>query len=563
LPLGKSQLGLPSTEYLSMTIKRTLKYLGIGFLTITALAAVPKDHDRLFEISKNIEIFTNLYKEINTYYVDDLNPAKLMRIGIDAMLESLDPYTNYISESEIEGFRYITEGKYNGIGADFAKINGEVTLIAPYKDSPATKAGLKAGDVIIAIDGKEVAGKSSADVHKFMQGYPGTEINLRIKRPGVSKEQTFALTREEVKVENVPYSGMLNEDIGYVALTTFTRNAGRNVANALKDLQTDHPDLKGVVFDLRGNGGGLLAEAVNVSNVFIPKNELVVTTKGKVIDWDRSFKTLNRPVDTDIPVAVLIDKGSASASEIVSGVIQDLDRGVLVGQRSYGKGLVQNTKDIGYNSKVKMTIAKYYVPSGRCIQGVEYADGTPVDIPDSLRTPFKTKNGRVVLDGGGVKPDVYLDKTESAKAISSLRSKFLIFDYVTQYCLNKDNIAAVDDFKFTDFEDFMAFLDKKNFAYATETEKALKKLKAASEKEEYDTALAGAYQDIEAKIKEAKKKDIYRFQKEITDQIEKEIISRYYFEEGKIQIGLRNDVEVKEAIAILKDTGKYNTLLKN
>ena len=495
--------------------------------------------------------------------MDDLNPAKLMRIGIDAMLESLDPYTNYISESEIEGFRYITEGKYNGIGADFAKINGEVTLIAPYKDSPATKAGLKAGDVIIAIDGKEVAGKSSEDIHKFMQGYPGTEVNLRIKRPGVSKEQTFALTREEVKVENVPYSGMLNEDIGYVALTTFTRNAGRNVANALKDLKTDHPDLKGVVFDLRGNGGGLLAEAVNVSNVFIPKNELVVTTKGKVIDWDRSFKTLNRPVDTDIPVAVLIDKGSASASEIVSGVIQDLDRGVLVGQRSYGKGLVQNTKDIGYNSKVKMTIAKYYVPSGRCIQGVEYADGTPVDIPDSLRTPFKTKNGRVVLDGGGVKPDVYLDKTESAKAISNLHSKFLIFDYVTQYCLNKDKIAAVDDFKFTDFEDFMAFLDKKNFAYATETEKALKKLKAASEKEEYDTALAGAYQNIEAKIKEAKKKEIYRFQKEISDQIEKEIISRYYFEEGKIQIGLRNDVEVKEAIAILKDTGKYNTLLKN
>ncbi len=546
-----------------MTIKRIIKILGVGMIGFIALATVPKDHDRLFEISKNIEIFTNLYKEINTYYVDDLNPAKLMRIGIDAMLESLDPYTNYISESEIEGFRYITEGKYNGIGADFAKINGEVTLIAPYEDSPATKAGLKAGDVIIAIDGKEVAGKSSEDINKFMQGYPGTEVSLRIQRPGEGKERTMSLTREEVNVENVPYSGMLNEDIGYIALTTFTRNAGRNVANALKDLQKENPDLKGVVFDLRGNGGGLLAEAVNVSNVFINKNELVVTTKGKVIDWDRSFKTLNKPVDTDIPVAVLIDKGSASASEIVSGVIQDLDRGVLVGQRSYGKGLVQNTKDIGYNSKVKMTIAKYYVPSGRCIQGVEYADGTPVNIPDSLRTPFKTKNGRVVLDGGGVKPDVYLDKGESAKVISSLNSKHLIFDYVTQYCQNKETIDAVETFKFTDFEDFIAYLDKKNFSYNTNTEKALTKLKDVSEKEDYDEALAVEFKDIEAKIKEAKKKDMYRFQKEITDQIEKEIISRYYFEKGKIQIGLRNDVEIKEAITVLNDSGKYNTLLKN
>ena len=546
-----------------MTIKRIIKILGVGMIGFIALATVPKDHDRLFEISKNIEIFTNLYKEINTYYVDDLNPAKLMRIGIDAMLESLDPYTNYISESEIEGFRYITEGKYNGIGADFAKINGEVTLIAPYEDSPATKAGLKAGDVIIAIDGKEVAGKSSEDINKFMQGYPGTEVSLRIQRPGEGKERTMSLTREEVNVENVPYSGMLNEDIGYIALTTFTRNAGRNVANALKDLQKENPDLKGVVFDLRGNGGGLLAEAVNVSNVFINKNELVVTTKGKVIDWDRSFKTLNKPVDTDIPVAVLIDKGSASASEIVSGVIQDLDRGVLVGQRSYGKGLVQNTKDIGYNSKVKMTIAKYYVPSGRCIQGVEYADGTPVNIPDSLRTPFKTKNGRVVLDGGGVKPDVYLDKGESAKVISSLNSKHLIFDYVTQYCQNKETIDAVETFKFTDFEDFIAYLDKKNFSYNTNTEKALTKLKDVSEKEDYDEALAVEFKDIEAKIKEAKKKDMYRFQKEITDQIEKEIVSRYYFEKGKIQIGLRNDVEIKEAITVLNDSGKYNTLLKN
>lgn len=546
-----------------MTIRGLLKIACVGSIGLVAMAAVPRDHDRLFEISKNIEIFTNLYKEINTYYVDDLNPAKLMRIGIDAMLESLDPYTNYFSESEIEGYRYITEGKYNGVGADFAKINGEMTVIAPYEDSPATKAGLKAGDVIIAIDGKEVAGKRSEDVSRFFQGYPGTEVVLKIKRPGEQTERSLTLIRAEVNVENVPYYGMLDDEIGYAALTTFTRNAGRNVANAVKKLKEENPNLKGVVFDLRGNGGGLLEEAVNVSNVFIPKNELVVTTKGKVIDWDRSFKTLNRPVDLDIPLAVLIDKGSASASEIVSGVIQDLDRGVLVGQRSYGKGLVQNTKDIGYNSKVKMTIAKYYVPSGRCIQGVEYADGTPVDIPDSLRTAFKTKNGRRVLDGGGVKPDLYLDKGESEKVIKALNSKHLIFNYVTQYCLNKESISEVADFQFTEFEDFIAYVSEQGLEYGTNTEKALKKLKIASDEEEYSDDLAAEFDDIAEKILEAKKKEIYSFQEEITDYIEKEIVSRYYYEKGKIQIGLRNDTEVKDAIDILKDPAKYKKLLEN
>jgi len=544
-----------------MTIKGLLKIACVASIGLVAVAAVPRDHDRLFEISKNIEIFTNLYKEINTYYVDDLNPAKLMRIGIDAMLESLDPYTNYISESEIEGYRYITEGKYNGVGADFAKINGKMTVIAPYENSPATKAGLKAGDVIIAIDGKEVAGKRSEDVSRFFQGYPGTEVILKIKRPGEQSERSLTLIRAEVNVKNVPYYGMLDDEIGYAALTTFTRNAGKNVADAVRKLKEENPNLKGVVFDLRGNGGGLLQEAVNVSNVFIPKNELVVTTKGKVIDWDRSFKTLNRPVDLDIPLAVLIDKGSASASEIVSGVIQDLDRGVLVGQRSYGKGLVQNTEDIGYNSKVKMTIAKYYVPSGRCIQGVEYSDGKPVDIPDSLRTPFKTRNGRKVLDGGGVKPDLYLDKGESEKVINALNSKHLIFNYVTQYCLNKDSIGAVADFQFTEFADFMAYISKQDLEFGTNTEKAFKKLKTASAEEDYAAALSGEFDDISAKILEAKKKNIYRFQEEITDYIEKEIASRYFYEKGKIQIGLRNDTEVKDAIAVLKDSAKYNKIL--
>ncbi|MEM1122821.1 MAG: S41 family peptidase, partial [Bacteroidota bacterium] len=468
---------------------------------------------------------------------------------------------NYISESEIEGYRYITEGKYKGIGADFIKIEDEVTVSAPLENSPASKAGLKAGDVLIAVDGKEVAGKRSSDVSRFLKGFPGTEVELTIKRPGTKGEQKLTLTRDEVKVENVPYSGMLNEEVGYLALTTFTRNAGRNVADAVKKLKENNPKMKGVVFDLRGNGGGLLAEAVNVSNVFVDKGELVVTTKGKVIDWDRSYKTLNKPVDTDMPLVVLVDKGSASASEIVSGVIQDLDRGVLVGQRSYGKGLVQNTQDVGYNSKVKITIAKYYIPSGRCIQGVEYADGTPINIPDSLRTPFKTRNGRKVLDGGGVKPDLYLDKTESERILSSLNKKHLIFDYVTQYCLKNETIADVKDFHFEDFDGFINYLEAKNFAYDTESEKILANLRQKAIDEKYDDVLNTDFATIEKKITQAKKNDLYEFKDAIVDQIEKEIAARYYFESGKIQIGLRNDSEVKEAINLINNPDQYSKLL--
>ena len=546
-----------------MKLNKILKISLVAFVFFCSVAAVNKDHDKLFEISKNIEIFTNLYQEINTHYVDDLNPSKMMRIGIDAMLESLDPYTNYISESEIEGYRYITEGKYKGIGADFFKIGDEVTIAAPSENSPASKAGLKAGDVLIAVDGKAVKDKSSEDVRRFLQGFPGTQVSLTIKRPGENKERQVTLTRDEVNVENVPYSGMLNENVGYLALTTFTRNAGRNVANAVKQLKEENPGLKGVVFDLRGNGGGLLAEAVNVSNVFVGKDELVVTTKGKVIDWDRSYKTLNKPVDTDIPLVVLIDKGSASASEIVSGVIQDLDRGVLIGQRSYGKGLVQNTQDVGYNSKVKMTIAKYYIPSGRCIQGVEYEDGTPIDIADSLRTPFKTRNNRTVLDGGGVKPDLLLDKSESSKIINSLNSKHLIFDYVTKYCLKKETISALEDFHFDQFDEFVSYLEKRGFEYQTESEALLQQLQNKAKTENYSTLLATDFKSIENKIMQAKKDDLYKFKVEITDQIEKEIVSRYYFQKGKIQVGLRNDSEIKEAIALINNPNKYAKLLGN
>lgn len=530
----------------------------IGFGSI---ATIDTDHNKYFEISKNIEIFTNTYKEINTYYVDDLDPGKLMRIGMDAMLGHLDPYTNYISETEIEGFRYITDGKYNGIGAMILKIDDYVTITEPYDNCPAQKAGLQAGDVILAVDGKSAKGKSTDDVRAILKGFPGTEVELTIKRPGNPKDQKITLVRDEVIVPNVPYSGMISDEVGYVALTTFTRNAGKNVGDAIKKLKADHPNMKGVVFDLRGNGGGLLTEAVNVSNVFIPKGEMVVTTKGKVADWDRSFKTLNKSIDEQIPLVVLIDKGSASASEIVSGVIQDLDRGVLIGQRSYGKGLVQNTRDVGYNSKVKMTTAKYYVPSGRCIQGVSYEDGEPIDIPDSLRTVFKTRNGRAVLDGGGVKPDISVKEHLDIPVIKDLIRKHMIFEYATEYAIKHEQIDSIADFNFTDFDDFASFLQKKEFHYETKSEKVLEKLERIAKKEGFVGAFQADLKTIQNKIETEKKNELHENKEAIISLIEKEIISRYYYQKGRIQIGLRNDLEIKEALAIIKDQDRYKQLL--
>ncbi len=541
--------------------KRSLKVVAIAMVGFLGIATISSDHNKYFEISKNIEIYTNLYKEINTYYVDDLDPAKLMRTGVDAMLESLDPYTNYISESEIEGFRYITDGKYNGIGAMIRKIDDFVTITEPYDNCPAQKAGLKAGDVVLEIDGKSTKGKSTDDVSAILKGFPGTEVILTIKRPGESKDLKITLVRDEVVVPNVPYSGMVNDDIGYISLSTFTRNAGKNVGDALKKLKEENPNLKGIIFDLRGNGGGLLTEAVNVSNVFIPKGELVVTTKGKVADWDRSFKTLNRPIDEEIPLILLIDKGSASASEIVSGVIQDLDRGVLIGQRSYGKGLVQNTRDVGYNSKVKMTTAKYYIPSGRCIQGVSYEDGEPIDIPDSLRTSYKTKNGRLVQDGGGVKPDIFIDHPSNVKIIVDLWRKNLVFNYVTQYCLENENMPEIADFEFTKYDEFLQFVANEGFEYETESEKLLDELKKQAEKENMLSSIQDDIKDIENKVEAEKKNDLQKHKEAIIDIIEKEIASRYYYQKGKIQVGLKNDQEIKEAISIINESSKYENLL--
>ena len=541
-------------------MKKVFRYTALVAVCIVGMAATVNIEDnKYFDIIKNIEIFTNLYKELNTSYVDDVDPGKLMKTGIDAMVSSLDPFTNYISESDIEGYRYLTEGRYNGIGAKSDVIGDYVTIIQLYKDQPADKAGMKVGDQIVAVDGKSAKGRSVEDVNSILRGFPGTAVTLTIKRPGQSKDIDIDLVRSEVNVPNVPYYGLVGGDVGYVSLTTFTRMAGRNIAEAVQSLKSENPNLKGVVLDLRNNGGGLLNEAVNICNVFINKGELVVTTKGKVKDWDRAFRTMNSPIDLDIPLAVLINKRSASASEIVSGVIQDYDRGVLIGQRSYGKGLVQNTKDVGYNSKLKLTTAKYYIPSQRCIQSVEYKDGEPVDIPDDKRTPFKTRSGRTVLDGGGVSPDIYLKRADDEGVVKALVEDYVIFDYVTEFASKTATIDDVNTFEFTGFDDFVAFVQKRGFNYESDSEKLIKKLEKKSQDEGFE--LADDIKALKAKVAVSEMEEIKANQAILEDLIEKEIVGRYYYQRGQIQIALRNDKEIDEAITILKDKDRYQKIL--
>jgi carboxyl-terminal processing protease len=530
-------------------------------VSVSLLAFTGVQSGKYFEISKNIEIFTNVYKELNTWYVDDLDPATVMRTRIDAMVASMDPFTNYFSESQIEGYRQ-SEGQYDGIGAHIKVIDGHPTIVEPYEDSPATQAGLKAGDQILQVNGESAEGRSAEDVQSVLRGVPGTTAQLKIQRPGQKTPLEITLTRGAVTVPNVPHSGMEAEHIGYVALTTFSPDAGRNVAKALRDLRTQDPDLKGIVLDLRGNGGGLLREAVEVSNVFIGKNELVVSTRGKVSERDQEYRTRQDPVDGEIPLVVLIDKNSASASEIVSGVMQDLDRGVLLGERSYGKGLVQNTREVGYNARLKMTTAKYYIPSGRCIQSVQYANGEPVIIPDDQRTPFKTRNGRTVLDGGGVKPDILMEEPEAPEILKALNKEDLVFKYVTRYCLGHETIPPVEEFKFTDFDDFRKFIRESNFTFNSSAEKDLTDL----EKSVNNLALS---RDIQQQISELKKKiksetdmHVEKYKDEILAQIELDITGRYYFESGKTKQRLKNDKELQKAIEILNDKNAYQASLQ-
>ncbi len=530
----------------------------LAFVVFTA-ATVSPVNDKFFEIMKAIEVYTNVYKEVNTYYVDDIEPNKLMRTGIEAMVSSLDPYTNYISETDVELARLRQSGKYQGIGAKIEYIEGLPTIMVLFKDQPADKAGLKTGDRLMEIDGRETAGYNREQLEEIMRGFPGTTMKLTVERPGGGKKN-LELLRGDVSIPNVPYSGMLANNVGYVALTTFTQQAGKNVRDAVSKLRADNPELKGVVLDLRNNGGGLLNEAVDIVNIFVPKDELIVTTKGKVREWDRSYKTRGNPLDLELPVAVLINNKSASASEIVSGSLQDLDRGVLIGQRSYGKGLVQNIMETGYGSRVKITTAKYYIPSQRCIQALEYRNGKPFDIPDSERAVFKTRSGRKVLDGGGVAPDIDLPVLGGENITKGLLEEHVIFDFVNEWVTNHPTIDSVADFRFQDWDKFVGFLQRGDYEYTSKAEKALEKALEATKEEGYD--ISAALKAIQTQVDQEQLAAIQSYKTEIVSIIEKEIAGRYYYQRGEVQMGLRNDKEVQEAIAVLNDPARYAELLK-
>jgi len=549
-----------------MNFRQHKSKLLVGFIALFSLGLYSysnKSDSNFFEIAKNLEIFTNVYKEINTHYVDDIEPAKLMRTGLDAMLESLDPYTNFISESEIEGYRFLTTGKYGGIGSSIRQVGDYVIITEPYEGFPADVSGLKAGDKILEVDGKSAKNKNTTEVSDVLKGTPGTDVDVLIDRPGTEKPIEIKITRAEVKVKNVPYYGRLEGDIGYITLTTFTEDAGKNVADALKALQKEG-ELKGVIFDLRGNGGGLLREAINVSNVFVDKGLETVTTRSKVADWDKSYKTLNNPVDTELPLVVLVNGGSASASEIVSGAIQDFDRGVLIGQRTYGKGLVQNTKDVGYNSKVKMTISKYYIPSGRCIQKVSYdGSGNAVDIPDSLRTVFYTENKRPVLDGGGVDPDLLTDRKEYSLVLRSLIRENLIFDFVTDYVLTKEKPASIDSEMFSedDFSKFVSYLSDKEYQYQTKSENVIDDLSTALDKDKFSAEIVKEVEAIKEKLTKEKEQDVYKYKDQIIDDVRNQIATRFFLQKGKIRQSLSSDVDIKKAKELLSDLNTYKSIL--
>ncbi len=540
----------------SKSMVKTLSLIA-GVLVLSSYAY--NNNDRLFEIAKNMEIFTNVYRELNTHYVDDLEPNQLMRTGIDAMMNSLDPYTVYYSESQVESYRLSLDDSYDGLGAASKEIDEKFTIVEIYDQGPAQEAGLQVGDQIVSINGQSAKDRSYKDVLQFMRGYPGTSVNLTVLRPVENKTYPITLKRSSVEIPNVPYSGMVSDHVGYINLTTFTQNASNNIAKALRTLRKDH-ELKGLILDLRSNGGGLLSEAVDILGLFLPQSTPVVSTRAKVRERDQNYSTRRLPIDIDLPLVVLVNKSSASASEIVSGSIQDLDRGIVMGQRTYGKGLVQNHQEVGYNSRIKVTISKYYIPSGRCIQSVEYKNGEPVNIPDEERAVFYTRNKRPVLDGGGIIPDISLDEPTQPDVVKALKKKHMIFKYANLYDTYTEPAATFDEFSYDSYDDFKKYLEDQQFVYETAEEKELSKLREAVEKGG-KLSIDQELSTISDKIVTDKSDDLDQYMVLIKDEIEAELAKRHFFQEGKTRQMLKNDPEVDEAIIVLSDMAKYQEIL--
>ena len=522
--------------------------------------------DRDFKIAKNLDIFVTLFREVNMLYVDDTDPQDLIESGIQGMLKSLDPYTTYIPEKDVDEFKFMTTGKYGGIGALIRKA-GEYTMVSePYEGFPAQESGLIAGDTLVKIDGVPTKGKSISQVSELLKGTPNTKVTIHVKRYGVDSVIEKSFLRRQVAIPNIPYYGMLDgQKVGYIMLGNFMKDAGKEVKYAFNDLKSQGAEA--VILDLRSNPGGLLNEAVNVANIWLPKHQEIVSTKGKVKQWDKSYLTENNPVDTTMPLAVLVNRGSASASEIVAGSLQDLDRAIVIGQKTFGKGLVQTTRPLSYNTHLKITTAKYYIPSGRCIQALDYShrneDGSVGHIPDSLISEFKTRNGRSVYDGGGIDPDIKIENDNPGNITLALFRQNLIFDFATQFAFETDSIPNAGLFGVNDeiYNEFITFLEDKEFDYNTASSEKLTELIKSAKREGYYDVVKNELEGLKDKLHGDREKDLQTFNKEIKELLRDEIVSRFYYQKGRIETNIQDDPEIEKAMELLVDNQSLAEIL--
>lgn len=521
--------------------------------------------ERYFEIAKNLDIFASLFKEVNAMYVDEVNPNKLVRTGIDAMLNSLDPYTNYIPEDEVEDYRTMNTGQYGGIGAITRLIDKRTVVTMVYEGYPAAKNGLKVGDEILKMDDILLSKLTMEEANHLMRGQVGTVVKLTVKRPGVATPVNLEFKRERVKVSNVPYYGMINQNIGFIQLTDFTQEAAKEVKNAVIALK--EKGATALILDLRGNPGGLLFEAVNICNIFLPKGQTVVSTKGKTEESNFVYETNAAPVDTEIPITVLINRGSASAAEIVAGTLQDYDRAVVIGEKSYGKGLVQLSRPLSYNSQVKITTAKYYTASGRCIQVLDYthrrSDGSVGAVPDSLKKAFKTSHGRVVYDGGGIDPDVATQSAEASAITQALYSEGFLFDYATEYFAKHPSIPPAKDFSLSDAEynEFVAWMKAKKYNYQSPLEIQLAMLTEEAKRERAINELKPQIDKLKSLVAEYRKNDLVNFKDQIRGLLEEDIAAHYYLERGATEVSFKTDQDIKKSTEVLNDLVAYKKIL--
>jgi carboxyl-terminal processing protease len=539
--------------------------IGVLLIGLVGVAFTPPA-ERYFEIAKNLEIFASLFKEINTLYVDEVNPNQMIRTGIDAMLNSLDPYTNYISEDEIEDYRTQNTGQYGGIGALTRQFANRTVVTMVYEGFPAFKNGLRIGDEILKLDDVELSKLTPEEAEHLMRGQLGTGVKLTVKRYGEAKPLVLEFKREKIKINHVPYYGMLDSEVGYVQLTEFTQEVGRDVKQAIVSLK--EKGAKSLVLDLRDNPGGLLMEAVNICNLFVAKEKEIVTTKGKIAERNVVYRTLNSPLDLELPVVVLINRGSASASEIVAGTLQDYDRAVILGERSYGKGLVQEPRPLSYNAQVKITTAKYYTPTGRCIQVLDYShrreDGSVGTIPDSIKKEFRTTKGRIVYDGGGIDPDIKISNQPLPSIAIGLYNQGWIFDYATEYTARHSSISNARQFRLTDqeYNDFVGWIKSKPFSHEPLVTAELKALEEEAKRERYYDELKPYLLQLQSKLNDSRKNDYGLFKDQIKELLEREIIARYYFEAGATEAGFKYDDDVKEATRLLHQPDEYKKILK-